>query len=229
LSGLTDLVRSWGCLSVPSLRADKPSPTTLRAKTLEALRARLIDGRLSPGTNVVERDLSTALGVSRTPLREALLGLEGEGLLRAAPQRGFFVLDLSLDVAREIYPLIGTLEALAIERGRPTNVGDLEGINEQFRAAADRAAAVRYDREWHEELLRLCRLPRTAAILRVLRADAARYEYRFFSGPKVIKASARQHDGIVRALRQKMYTQAAARLTRNWEQGLQWIEHSFNQ
>ena len=96
MSGLTDLVRSWGCLSVPSLRADKPSPTTLRAKTLEALRARLIDGRLSPGTNVVERDLSTALGVSRTPLREALLGLEGEGLLRAAPQRGFFVLDLSL-------------------------------------------------------------------------------------------------------------------------------------
>lgn len=213
---------------MPSPLSDRPSPT-LRARTQEALRARIIDGRLSPGTNVVERDLSTALGVSRTPLREALLGLEGEGLLRAEPQRGFFVLDLSLDVAREIYPLIATLEALAIVRGRPARVGSLEGINERFRAAADQAAAVRHDQEWHEELLRLCRVPRTAAILRVLRADAARYEYRFFSGPRTIRTSALQHDGIARALRRNMYALAAARVTGNWEQGLQWIERSFNQ
>lgn len=201
--------------------------TTLRAETREAIRARIVDGRLPPGANVVERDLSETLGVSRTPLREALLGLQAEGLLSLEPQRGFFVAPLSVAEARELYPLIGSLEALAVRRGRPAGVAALAAINAAFRGARDQQPAVRADRAWHEALLERCGSPRTAAILGPLRAAASRYEYRFFSGRHAILESARQHDAIADAIAHQRYARAADLLQRNWEQGLQWVERSF--
>jgi DNA-binding GntR family transcriptional regulator len=213
--------------AVTAQRIGQLPRTTLRTETQQALRARIVDGRLAAGSNVVERDLSQALGVSRTPLREALLGLEGEGLLRAEPQRGFFVAGFSVEEARELYPLIGTLEALAIERGRAQSISHLKEINRKFRTAKDAAAAVAHDREWHETLIHQCALPRSVAILEVLRTAAARYEYRFFAGRSAIRESARQHDRIARALQRKRFKSAASLLKRNWEQGLQWVERNF--
>ena len=201
--------------------------TTLRAETRDAVRARILDGRLPPGANVIERDLSVSLGVSRTPLREALLGLQAEGFLRLEPQRGFFVAPLGVAEARELYPLIGTLEALALKRGRPTDLDPLAAINADFRGARDQPHAVRADRAWHEALIARCGAPRTAAILEPLRAAASRYEYRFFSGRAAILESARQHDAIVQALRRRRYAAAASFLQENWEQGLLWVERSF--
>jgi DNA-binding GntR family transcriptional regulator len=201
--------------------------TTLRAATRDAVRARILDGRLPPGANVVERDLSDSLGVSRTPLREALLGLQAEGLVRLEPQRGFFVTDLSVSAARELYPLIGTLEALAVKRGRPGKLAALAAINAEFRGARDQQHALRWDRAWHEALLDQCGAPHTAAILEPLRTAASRYEYRFFSGRAAIAESARQHDAIARALERRRFAEAADLLQHNWEQGLQWVEKSF--
>lgn len=201
--------------------------TTLRSETQAAVRARIVDGRLGPGSNVVERHLSETLGVSRTPLREALLGLEAEGLLRAEPQRGFFVAELNLEEARELYPLIATLEALAVERGRPAAVVGLEEANERFRASKDQAQAVERDREWHEALIGQCGVPRTAAILEGLRTAASRYEYRFFAGRRVIAESARQHGEIASAIRRGRHARAATLLRRNWEEGLKWVEKGF--
>jgi DNA-binding GntR family transcriptional regulator len=201
--------------------------TTLRAESRAALRARIIDGRLPPGANVGERDLSDALGVSRTPLREALLGLEAEGLLRLEAQRGFFVTDLTVSEAREIYPLIWTLEGLAIQRGRPTDAETLAAINERFRQAQDQQQALTWDRAWHEELVRQCEASRTAALLEPLRTAASRYEYRFFSGRTAVAESARQHDAIAASLKRRRCREAIRLIRQNWEQGLQWVERSF--
>jgi DNA-binding GntR family transcriptional regulator len=201
--------------------------TTLRAETREALRARIIDGRLPPGANLGERDLSDALGVSRTPLREALLGLEAEGLLRLEAQRGFFVTDLTVAEAREIYPLIWTLEALAMQRRRPADADALAAINDRFRRTADPQQALAWDRAWHEELVRQCGASRTAAVLEPLRTAASRYEYRFFSGRTAVVESARQHDAIGTALKRRRDAEAARLIRQNWEQGLQWVERSF--
>jgi len=202
--------------------------TTLRRNTRDALRSRIVDGRLLPGANIVERQLGKDLGVSRTPLREALLGLEAQGLLRAEPQRGFFVLEMSINEAREIYPLIGLVEAFAVEQGKPPASDHLKRLNKRFRTAIGPAQAVQRDREWHEELLRQCQLPHTAATLEGLRTAAARYEYRFFTGRRVIAESARQHHSILDALRRRQYSRAAILIKRNWEQGLQWVERNFS-
>ena len=134
-----------------------------------------------------------------------------------------------MEEARELYTLIGTLEALAITRGRPEITPRLTEINRKFRAATEAEAAVEHDREWHETLIRQCGLPRSAAILEVLRTAAARYEYRFFSGRGMIRESACQHDAIARAMQKKSFKSAAALVKRNWEQGLQWVERNFQQ
>jgi DNA-binding GntR family transcriptional regulator len=226
LAILSDLVYKIP-MAVPAAPETAIRRTTLRSETQAAVRARIVDGRLGPGANVVERNLSQTLGISRTPLREALLGLEAEGLLRVEPQRGFFVAALSVEEAREIYPLIGALEALAIERGRPTVLDGLDEINQRFRAAKDQAQAVERDREWHEALIGRCGTPRMAAILQGLRTAAGRYEYRFFSGRHVIAESARQHGEIAKELRRARHGRAAMLLKSNWEEGLKWIEKGF--
>jgi DNA-binding GntR family transcriptional regulator len=201
--------------------------TSLRLQTQERVRSLILAGRLAPSTNVVERDLSARLGISRTPLREALLGLETEGLLRAEPGRGFFVSDLSVEEARELYPLIWTLESMAVQRGRPTELVALARIGAAFRRADGPEVALAGDRAWHEELIRRCGCPRTAGILESARAAAARYEYGFFSDSAAIRASAAEHDDILRELRKGRFKKAAAMLEHNWRQGLEWVERNY--
>ena len=202
--------------------------TSLRLQTQERLRSLILAGRLPPTTNVVERDLSAQLGISRTPLREALLGLESEGLLRTEPGRGFFVSELSVEEARELYPLIWTLESMAVQRGRPTELAELARLGAVFRQADGPEAAMEHDRAWHEELIGRCGCPRTAAILEGARAAAARYEYGFFSDGAAIRASAAEHDAILAELRKRRFKRAAALLEKNWQKGLQRVEKNYS-
>ena len=99
-------------MSIAELRrGDKTMSQTLKAQL--ALRELVLSGALAPGERVSELQMVDRLGVSRTPLRTALVRLEEEGLLEAIPSGGFAVRDFS---EREVYEAIeirGTLEGLA--------------------------------------------------------------------------------------------------------------------
>ncbi|MFK0002470.1 GntR family transcriptional regulator [Paenarthrobacter sp. NPDC090522] len=101
-----------------------------------ALREDIIEWRLRPGTVLAEVEQSERLGVSRTPVREALGRLTAEGLTTAAGGRGVVVTDISLESIDELFELRETLEvraaALAAERGDP-------GIFKDLQAELDRA------------------------------------------------------------------------------------------
>jgi DNA-binding GntR family transcriptional regulator len=73
------------------------------------------NGVFSPGSKISENSVCGALGVSRTPVREALTKLAASGMLVKIPRRGFFVYDTSLAKANHLYRLIGVLDALAAE------------------------------------------------------------------------------------------------------------------
>jgi DNA-binding GntR family transcriptional regulator len=94
-----------------------------------ALRDDIVEWRLLPGTLLAEVEQSGRLGVSRTPLREALGRLTAEGLTTAAGGRGVVVTDISLEDIDELFELRETLEgraaALAAERGDPETFGQL--------------------------------------------------------------------------------------------------------
>ena len=88
---------------------------TLSEEAAETLREFILLGKLEPGTAVPERDLAEALGVSRTPLREALRLLENEGLVEYSATRRPHVADPSLEELSQNIAVLGTLEGLAGE------------------------------------------------------------------------------------------------------------------
>lgn len=90
-------------------------PITLREQIVDQVRTAIIEGRLKPADHVTEITLTQHLGVSRTPVREALILLEREGLLDFIPNRGYFVRVFSDKDIREIFSMRTALENLAAE------------------------------------------------------------------------------------------------------------------
>ncbi|HEV2676233.1 MAG TPA: GntR family transcriptional regulator [Aliidongia sp.] len=97
---------------MPPLSLDLPIPT-LHDGLLGRLRDMIIEGELPPGTRLRERELTEWLGVSRTPLREALKVLAAERLIELTPNRGARIASLGEAEIRHMFELMGALEALA--------------------------------------------------------------------------------------------------------------------
>ncbi|WP_237216300.1 GntR family transcriptional regulator [Falsiroseomonas oryziterrae] len=103
-----------------------------------ALRRRLADGTYPPGSHLREEELAAQLGVSRTPVREALRRLDAEGWLRVVPNQGAFAAEWSRQDAEEIFTLRALLEAHAAEHA--ATVADQSALA-AMRAACDAAEA----------------------------------------------------------------------------------------
>jgi DNA-binding GntR family transcriptional regulator len=95
------------------------APPTMSVLAAEALRSMILSGELLPGDKLPENSLTAQLGVSRSPLREAMSVLEQEGLIVQAPRRGAIVAPLTAHDIYEIYTLRQQLEDLAIRLGVP--------------------------------------------------------------------------------------------------------------
>lgn len=124
----------------PPAAADRAG-TTHATGAYETLRTRILRNDYAPGQTVSVAELAAELGMSRTPLRDALIRLEGERLVELVPRYGFRVLPVAPGEMREIYEVLAGLELVAVElliaRG-PT--------------AADAAALERAGRELHRAL-----------------------------------------------------------------------------
>jgi len=85
----------------------------LRDKVLTAIREAILEERLAPGERLIESTLAEEMGVSRAPVREALLGLEREGVVSGEPYRGYSIVSLSTRDVTEIATLRALIEAYA--------------------------------------------------------------------------------------------------------------------
>lgn len=81
----------------------------------EQIRRRILDNVWPPGHRALEQEVALALGMSRTPVREAMLRLQGEGLVEVIPRHGMHVLPVSALQMREIYEVLTALECMAVE------------------------------------------------------------------------------------------------------------------
>lgn len=133
-------------------------------RTYAALKRMILDNELLPGEFVLQEELGERLGVSRTPVREALIRLAGEGLIEVRPRHGMRVLPVSISAMREIYEVLTALEARAARnvaaRGADEAVlAELdEAVREMDRAleADDLAAWARADDRFHNGLVTAC-------------------------------------------------------------------------
>lgn len=91
-------------------------PINLREQLVESIRLAIIEGHLKPGDHLVEANLTQQLGVSRTPLREALILLEREGLVETIPNKGTFVRSFTEKDVKDIFSMRTTLENFAAEQ-----------------------------------------------------------------------------------------------------------------
>lgn len=113
----------------PQLLAGK---TDLRTRVFQQLEQDIVDGRYQPGQSLTEKQLCDELGVSRTPLREALCQLELEGLVEFVPNKGAIVLGISPQDVEDIYAikleLYKLAAVLATQRATPAELTELEEI-----------------------------------------------------------------------------------------------------
>lgn len=91
------------------------SASSLVDRAYETLRRGILDNVYQPGVQALEADLAAKLGISRTPLREALIRLQNEGLIEIVPRHGMRVLPVSATDMKEIYEVITALESCAVE------------------------------------------------------------------------------------------------------------------
>jgi len=197
-----------------------PIRSDLRRRVL----ARILNGELSPGARIVESRLAEELGASRTPLREALIHLEQEGFVRSTLAQGFTVEPLSGRELRETYPIVWTLECLALRSsgaGVASVLPALTRVNEALAAATDAETRLQLDAEWHETLISTCPNQRLNGMIASLRTSIRRYERLFMSEDDLVVESVDQHRRIVEALSARDLATAEAVLTANWRDGLE--------
>jgi DNA-binding GntR family transcriptional regulator len=112
---------------------------SLREQVYDFLREELTGGKLIPGASINLNAISQELGISKTPLRDALLQLDTEGFVTISPRRGVFVNRLTLEDIRNCYEIIGSLETTALltafDRIQPIHLEKLKLLNGSLRAA----------------------------------------------------------------------------------------------
>jgi DNA-binding GntR family transcriptional regulator len=167
------------------------------------LRNMIVDGRLPAGERINEVHLSQQLGVSRTPLREALARLAQEGALRHMARIGYFVRPLTLEEFEQIYDIRPLLDPEALRlAGLPSRnwLERLRGINDQIRNERDADRIIDLDDEWHLELIADC--PNKVLIDLILQfiQRTRRYETALMREHRNVLVAVANHDDIMAAI-----------------------------
>lgn len=192
----------------------------LRDIVFEHLRAAIVTGALKPGERLMELQLAEDMGVSRTPVREAIRKLELEGLVSMIARRGAYVSDLSIRDIAETFEVRAALESLAAglaaERIVPEELEQLERVLVEIGTCEQQGTIermVELDEEFHALLFSATRNSRLSQIISNLREQIARFRRSSLSTPGRIKAVFNEHKSIVEAIsdRNSSLAQALAR------------------
>jgi DNA-binding GntR family transcriptional regulator len=178
-------------------------------RAYSALREQILDGEIEPGTVLAEVEQSTRLGVSRTPLREALAKLTAEGLVSAHSGRGVVVTDVDLGRIAELFEVRGALEEQAARlAARRRDPAVFERLREEFRRAhelLDDDDPARHD--YYQLVARLdaaiddaTQNPLLVSTLAGVRTHVARIRRLSHDDPERLREAAREHLVIVDAI-----------------------------
>lgn len=205
----------------------------LRNRAYETLRDAIVDGTLAPGERLRDQELCEWLGLSRTPVREALNRLEQEGLVETAPQRYTQVAPLHRREARDAFPVVAAVHALAAELAvphlKPEDVAALKAANRRFAEALKANnvdAALAEDDAFHAIFITVAANGEVPRVLDRLMPRVRRLE-RLRFGSLAGRDSVRQHDGIIAAAAAGDPTKTAALVRENWRSLGTLIDRSF--
>ncbi|KJS15719.1 MAG: GntR family transcriptional regulator [Peptococcaceae bacterium BRH_c4b] len=187
------------------IRLDNYKP--LREMVFESMREAIIQGRLKPGERLMEIQLADEMGVSRTPIREAIRKLELEGFVVMVPRKGAFVAGISVKDIVDVFEVRAALEALAAglaaERITPDELEELErslvAISE-VSSKDDIDAIVETDTSFHELIYKASRNERLFQIVIHLKEQIQRFRTTSLSQPGRSKDALEEHRKMVEAI-----------------------------
>lgn len=173
----------------------------------ETLRQDILNGTLPGGTRLAQSEVASRLGVSTTPVREALRDLASEGLVTIDPHRGGFVMDLSRQDVVEIYELRHHIEPLALHLAFPriTNelIDRLDQLNDEMAATSNLAAWVELNRDFHMAMYEAADRKRLISMIRTLQdASVMAVGARLAHTSGVREEANHEHAELVDAIRQ---------------------------
>jgi DNA-binding GntR family transcriptional regulator len=134
-------------------------PPSLKEMAFEAIKDSVIANKLTPGAIYSEQAIARKLGISKTPVREALINLASKSFVTILPRRGFTVNTLTEEHIREIFEFRHILERAVVLHITPTateqSIHDIEEINGKTAKTRDRKAFIKLDRQFHRALASL--------------------------------------------------------------------------
>lgn len=181
--------------------------TRASERAIDAVRELILRGEFAAGARLGETELAERLGVSRTPVREALARLATQGLVEIVPNRGARVSSWTVAELEEVFDLRGALEprltALAVPHASPADVDALDGLAHRMLAVAarDLDALVPLNRAFHGRLVALAAHPTMAAALAgAIHAPIVLRNFHAYDGASLSRSLA-HHAEIVAAVR----------------------------
>jgi DNA-binding GntR family transcriptional regulator len=185
---------------------------TLTEQAYAILRDRILSGKIVSGNFIREQEVSAALGISRTPVREALGRLASEGFVERIPHRGFRLPKESVGDLLELYPIICALEILAgrqsFSRLQAEDISELRRVNEAYakaRVEQDLKAGIELNDRFHHILAERSGNRRLCELLDELRSEVKRLELWAFSDTAEWNDSIEEHEEILGAIETGKY------------------------
>lgn len=187
------------------IKLDQYKP--LREIVFETIRNAIISGDLKPGERVMEVQMAESLGVSRTPVREAIRKLELEGLVIMLPRKGAYVADLSVKDLTEVLEIRASLEGLAAGlasiRIDEAEIEELEVYALKFHKAIEEEdvdTLILRDLEFHDAIFKASRNERLIQLNNNLREQVQRFREIYHKKVNKSKETSKEHYSIVEAI-----------------------------
>ena len=229
---------------IPDKRPVPAGEERLRSSAYDRLRDLIIRGTITPGARLVELDVASRLGISRTPAREAIQRLHQEGFLSAinvGPRTQLAVAALSVDDMLDLYAIMGALEGSAARRTSRLDAGERRSLAQRMRQANDDFVAIAKNRDpdldrlfelhnaFHDELIAATATPRLRALIERVRPHVHRYEYVYapMVGPDH-GATFDEHAAIIRAVKDGGAAAAEAATRANWVNSAERLEKAMS-
>lgn len=187
-----------------------PTRKSAGQHVFEYLKQAIILGGIAPGSRLVESRIADSIGVSRTPVREALHKLESQGFLKKLPAGGFTVLGLTSQDIDETFGIRSVLESyaarLAAKNHTPEELAELEKKIEEYKHCLKLGKVAELEKintRFHELLYTLSNSPRLIKMINDLKAQIHRFRHIILSQETMAKQSNQDHRRMVAAIRER--------------------------
>jgi DNA-binding GntR family transcriptional regulator len=173
----------------------------------EELKMQILTGAIRPGTRMMEVELAEEMGVSRTPIREAIRKLEKEGLVTIEPRRGAYASPLSTEDMVEILEVRQNMEGLAAyfaaSRMTPDQIDELHEISKNYNAAVAEGSMekmIKYDTRFHKFIVECCNNKILARMIEQLQELVLRFRYIYYDNFRRAENMPEEHQIILNAI-----------------------------